>query len=39
MEFKRYTPVEPYIQEEVIYDWKVANGMINLDKEKKKLRR
>uniref|UniRef100_A0A915LL38 Uncharacterized protein n=1 Tax=Meloidogyne javanica TaxID=6303 RepID=A0A915LL38_MELJA len=25
MEFKRYTPVEPYIQDEVIYDWKVAN--------------
>nr|CAD2176007.1 unnamed protein product [Meloidogyne enterolobii] len=39
MEFKRYTPVEPYIQDEVIYDWKVANGIINPEKEKKKQRR
>jgi elongation factor G len=36
MEFVRYAPVDSPTQESVIYDWKVANGLIDPRKEKKR---
>lgn len=39
MEFSRYAPVPESTQEQIIYDWKVENGLIDPEKEKKKRRR